>query len=214
MFTEMKKRKRAYVLRARAVQIARTRERIVEALMQLHQELGPRHTTVSAVAKRAGVQRLTVYRHFDGEAEMFAACSGRYLQLNPPPHAGLWAQETGPARRTRRGLEAIYSFFNRTAPMLEKVYRDREDCDGLQAVMQQVDAHFRSLADDLASAWPGAKAHSRYAAILRHVTRFATWQSLGAEGLNDREKIALILEWLEAGNSAKSVKPTDAREND
>lgn len=201
MFTEMKKPKRGYVLKTRARQMARTRDRIVDAMMHLHEELGPSRTTVSAIAKRAGVERLTVYRHFDDEAEMFAACSGRYLQLNPPPQQGLWAGETGHVRRTSRGLEEIYSFFSRTAPMLEKVYRDLEECEGLEAVMQQIDAHFRGLADDLASAWPGAKVNSRYSVILRHACRFATWQSLGLEGLNDREKAALILEWLQAGAS-------------
>ena len=47
----MKKAKRSYVLRARAERQADTRARIVEAIMNLHAEVGPRHTTVSAIAK-------------------------------------------------------------------------------------------------------------------------------------------------------------------
>src|SRR5678815_277034 len=122
MFTEMKKATRRYVFKARGEQMAETRARIVEAIMQLHEEIGPRNTTVSAIAERAGVERLTVYRHFKDEAAMFAACSHRYLELNPPPEPSDWVSELDPVARARRGLETLYSFFRRTAPMFEKVY--------------------------------------------------------------------------------------------
>jgi AcrR family transcriptional regulator len=89
----MKKTSRRYTQRARGDQVAGTRARIVDAIMSLHGEIGPRHTTVSAIAERAGVERLTVYRHFQGEDEMFEACSGRYLELNPPPDPSAWAEE-------------------------------------------------------------------------------------------------------------------------
>src|SRR5262245_63643931 len=120
----MKKAKRRYVLRARAEHVAETRARIVNAIMKLHEEVGPRSTTVSAIAARAGVERLTVYRHFQDEASMFAACSHRYLELNPPPDPLAWAHEVDPPRRARRGLGDLYAFFNRTSPMFEKIYRD------------------------------------------------------------------------------------------
>src|SRR5678815_4562333 len=105
----MKRVKRRYVQQVRGEQVAETRARIVEAIMGLHGEVGPRNTTVSAIADRAGVERLTVYRHFKGEAEMFAACSGRYLELNPPPDPTAWADEPDPARRSRRGLAELYA---------------------------------------------------------------------------------------------------------
>ena len=68
--------KRNYRMRRRAESQEETRQRIVEATMQLHEELGPRATSISAIADRAGVQRLTVYRHFQDEAAVFAACTG------------------------------------------------------------------------------------------------------------------------------------------
>ncbi len=52
-----------------------TRSRIVGAAIALHEEVGPKATTISAIADRAGVQRLTVYRHFPDDASMFQACS-------------------------------------------------------------------------------------------------------------------------------------------
>jgi AcrR family transcriptional regulator len=196
MFTEMKKPTRRYVLKARGEQMAETRARIVEAIMRLHGEVGPRNTTVSAIATRAGVERLTVYRHFQDQAAMFAACSHRYLELNPPPDPSAWASETDPVRRTRRGLEDLYAFFARTAPMFQKTYRDVDEYVSLKEIMDQFDAYLRKLADELAAAWPRNKAAARRRVILRHAARFATWQSLEADGVDDDQKIALILEWL------------------
>src|SRR6187549_2971348 len=154
MFTEMKKATRRYVFKARGEQMAETRARIVEAIMRLHEEVGPRNTTVSAIADRAGVERLTVYRHFKDEAAMFAACSHRYMELNPPPDPSAWAGQIDPARRTRRGLEDLYAYFGRTSSMFEKIYRDVSEFVSLKKIMDQFDAYLRNLADDLAATWP------------------------------------------------------------
>lgn len=192
----MKKGKRRYVLKARGEQMGETRARIVDALVALHQEVGPARTTISAVAERAGVERLTVYRHFPDDTAMLAACSHRYSELNPPPDPSAWADEADPVRRTRRGLEELYAFFSRTAPMWEKVYRDVAVSVPVKNVLAQFDAHLRSLADDLANAWPRDKAASRRQTILRHATKFATWQSFEADGVDNAHKVALLLDWL------------------
>jgi len=190
----MKKAKRRYKLRARGDLVAKTRARIVEAIMQLHGEVGPRNTTVSAIADRAGVERLTVYRHFQDQAAMFAACSHRYMELNPPPDPSAWAGEIDPARRTRRGLEDLYTLFGRTSPMFQKIYRDVNEFVSLKKIMDQFDAYLRNLADDLAAAWPRNQAAARRRAILRHMVKFATWQSFEADGVDDEYKIELILQ--------------------
>jgi len=202
----MKKAKRRYIFRARAGHVAETRARIIVAMMELHQEVGPRNTTVSAIAARAGVERLTVYRHFKDEAAMFAACSHRYLEVNPPPDPAAWAGEPEPASRARRGLAELYAFFGRTSPMLEKVYRDVGEYASLKEIMDQFDAHLRNLADALAAAWPRDDATARRRVILRHAARFATWQSLQAEGVSDQQKSELILDWLSAWSDTHSEK--------
>ena len=56
---------RKYSLKARAERQAETRRRIVEATAELHTEVGPAQTTVAEIARRAGVQRLTVYNNFN-----------------------------------------------------------------------------------------------------------------------------------------------------
>ena len=84
MFSE----KRNYELRARAGRQQATRRRIVEATVALHREVGPARTTVAEIARRAGVQRLTVYNHFPDDAQLFAACQAHFLAQHPPPDLG------------------------------------------------------------------------------------------------------------------------------
>src|SRR3954453_12990085 len=67
---------RKYEMKKRAERRQETRQRIVEAAVALHSELGPSRTSVSAIAERAGVQRHTVYAHFPDERELALACSG------------------------------------------------------------------------------------------------------------------------------------------
>ena len=54
---------RNYTKTRRAENQAETRQRIVEAAMGLHGEIGPTATTISMIADRAGVQRHTLYAH-------------------------------------------------------------------------------------------------------------------------------------------------------
>ena len=67
--------KRRYELKERARRQAETRQRIVDAAVELHTSVGPARTTISAIAERAGVERHTVYAHFPDEPTLFRACS-------------------------------------------------------------------------------------------------------------------------------------------
>jgi len=68
-----------YRIRRRAEQVDQTRQRIVETTAELHGSVGPAATTIAAIADRAGVTRLTVYRHFPDDAALFAACSAHWI---------------------------------------------------------------------------------------------------------------------------------------
>src|SRR5262252_4872841 len=74
-----------YKLRARAERQRQTRERIVAATVALHREVGPARTTVADVARRAGVQRLTVYNNFPRLSDLLVACQHAFLTASPPP---------------------------------------------------------------------------------------------------------------------------------
>src|SRR5437762_6951159 len=107
----MSSQMRKYELKARAEKQAATRRRIVEATSALHEEVGPAHTTVAEIARRAGVQRLTVYSHFPEDRELFAACSAHVVAANPPPEPAAWAAEANPMARLRRALREIHAWY-------------------------------------------------------------------------------------------------------
>src|SRR5919106_1794877 len=103
MASEIDKRRR-YRKRRRAEQEAETRRRITEAAVRLHGTIGPAKTTVSGIAREAGVQRATVYRHFPSEDAIYAACTSHYNALHPPPDLGRWAAVADQEERLRIAL--------------------------------------------------------------------------------------------------------------
>jgi AcrR family transcriptional regulator len=121
--------KRKYELKKRADEMAKTHLRITEAAIELHGTVGPARTTLSAVAKRAGVERRTLYRHFPTEADLFAACSTHYMTANPWPDLDSWRAIHDPHKRLERALDELYAYYERTAPMYSNVLRDAELVD-------------------------------------------------------------------------------------
>lgn len=195
--------KRRYQLKRRAEKQEQTRARIVEAAMALHEEVGPRATTVSAVAERAGVQRLTVYRHFADETALFTACSSHYLALHPPPDPAAWAGEREPLARCRAALVAFYAYYRRTERMWAQATRDEPDVPAIQPVMGELAAFLDTVRDGLLAGWRLSPARRRRVkATLGHALRFSTWQSLAAEGLEDAAMARLVLRWVEIAAEA------------
>jgi AcrR family transcriptional regulator len=194
MITEMKKRK--YRLNQRALQQDETRERIVDAAIALHQEIGPAATTISALAERAGVQRLTVYRHFAAEGEILRACSSKWLGQHPPPDPAAIADGDG-AEHTRRLLLALYAYYEETQAMWRSLYRDRATMQALEEPMRAYDDYLAMLAAVIQGDWSPGRS-KRLRATIAHALQFTTWQSLNTQGLANRAIAALVGEWIGA----------------
>src|SRR6476619_2861720 len=101
---------RTYTLGKRAEAQAETRQRIVDAAVELHGELGPPLTSMSAVAERAGVQRNTLYAHFPDERSLLLACSAASLERDPLPDAREWRGIKDRKARLATGLAAVYAW--------------------------------------------------------------------------------------------------------
>src|SRR5215472_8515295 len=108
--------RRKYELKKRAADMAETRRRITEAAVELHGTVGPARTTMSAVARRAGVQRHTVYRYFPTEDDLVAACSAHFFATNPWPDPETWLELGDPVERLARALNELYAYYERTEP--------------------------------------------------------------------------------------------------
>jgi AcrR family transcriptional regulator len=195
-----KKLKRKYELKQRAAEMAATRERITEAAVELHGTVGPARTTMSAVAKRASVQRHTVYRHFPTEAELFAACSSHYLAANPWPDPDPWRAITDPQRRLAHALEQLYAYYERTEPMLSNVFRDAELVDAVRPTLVPLQTYLAEVAEMLMVGWSTRGGRRRVlAAALHHAIDLRTWRSLAADrNVVRTEAVELVSALVEA----------------
>ena len=189
-------RKRKYELKARAEAQEETRRRITEATVGLHLEVGPAKTTISEVAKRAGVQRLTVYNNFPDEASLLGACSAHWLEQHPPPDPAAWQSIRDPVRRARAALTALYRYYRETERMSAHVLRDAETMPALAAILEQGRGAFMGwLRDDLASTWErGGPPNAALRAALSVALEFGTWRVLARdEGMSDEEAAELAI---------------------
>src|SRR5579862_804592 len=153
---------RAYRLKARAERQRETRDRIVAATERLHREVGPARTTIADIARRAGVERLTVYNHFPELTQLLGACQARFLSGHPPPDIapGNVTAAKAPAR-LEQALADLYRWFRENEPMERNVQRDR-------LLLPELDDLLRRTAD------PGfERAAAAYAALLTRSPRKA-----------------------------------------
>jgi AcrR family transcriptional regulator len=119
-------KKRTYRLGRRAQKQALTRQRIVEAAVELHGSVGPARTSIAQIAERAGVQRHTFYAHFPDERSLVQACSGLALERDPLPAVEAWLDIAPGRDRIRHGLQQIYSWYARNEQLTAAVLRDAE----------------------------------------------------------------------------------------
>jgi AcrR family transcriptional regulator len=190
----MSDRKRQYRMKARAEQEAETRLRITESAVDLHGTLGPAHTSVSAVAERAGVRRSTVYRHFPDERALFGACSAHWTSQNPPPDVGAWTALADPGERLEAALPELYAFYRRTEEMLDKLLRDAPVVPLVDELMGGFRA-FIAEATEVLMQGRGlrGKARDRTRAAIGHALAFRTWQDLTrTQGLDDEAAAELM----------------------
>jgi AcrR family transcriptional regulator len=181
--------KRRYELKARAEAREATRERIAAAAAALHQEVGVARTTVADIARRAGVQRLTVYNHFPDLAALLPACTAHWMATQPPPDLQPVFALADLAERLRAALTAVYGWYRATAPMQRRVFGERAGVPELDAwLAESADRQLGELAAGLATGLPRPEARALVALALD----FWTWERLDREGLDDAAAAALM----------------------
>lgn len=171
--------------------IEETRSRIVEAAVLLHGTVGPAHTTVSAIADSAGVQRSTVYRHFPDDDALFRACTGHWLARHPWPDPGRWLEIRDPEARIGSALDELYAYFSTNQRMLRNSLRDREAMPAF--VGAAAAARLEAMHAALMANWVRrGRQRLRLTAAARLALDFRTWESLDAAGLTPSQAAELM----------------------
>lgn len=173
-----KSKPRTYTLKKRAESQAQTRQRIVEAAVDLHSSVGPANTTFSMIAERAGVQRHTFYAHFPDERSLLLACSGLTLERDPLPDAEPWRGIADRGERLCAGLAAIYGWYERNAQRVACVLRDAEYHELTKEISRMRMGPFIAAYQDVL----GATLSARQRAMLQLALSFFTWRTLVRDG--------------------------------
>jgi len=186
---------RTYTQRRRANTTEKTRRRIAEAAIALHTTIGPAATTVSAVAERAGVERVTVYRHYPDEEALFRACVTHGWETFPPPTHEQWAEIGDPEERLRTALSELYTYYAQVGDAFLTVIRDFPRVPALARLNEPYFAVWTSMRDVLARGWKRRGRRRRLLlATLEHALDLKTWQSLVRErGLSEAEAVGLLV---------------------
>jgi AcrR family transcriptional regulator len=185
--------KRVYRQSQRADKKAETHRMLAKAAFELHDTVGPSRTTVSAIAERAGVQRLTVYRHFPDDAAIFAACTAYSFEHDPPPNPERWRTISDPRERLLAALHDVYGYYAKKRQLLSNLYRDAEVPVVADALVRRRQVLERGVAILLEGRSPKGGPKMLKAA-LGHVLDFAAWRSLSdTQGLDQEATIEMAL---------------------
>jgi AcrR family transcriptional regulator len=188
--------RRPYRQKKRAEDKAQTRQRIIEAAVTLHLERGPAQTSINQIAELAGVNRVTIYRHFPDARSLLEACSSHARRVNPPPDLDRWREIEDPRRRTEVALTQLYDYFRRTEAGWANVLRDAELAPLVKEMAEKRRVvYLREARDVLLDAWPAGRGRRPLLrAVLGLAVDFRTWQTLARrEDLDDRTAVALMV---------------------
>jgi len=190
---------RKYELNKRAEKQEATRRQIIEATVALHEEIGPARTSISAIAERAGVERLTVYRHFPDEREIFNACARRFNEEHPFPDASAWLDIADPVERLTVALQHLYRYYAATKQMLSNVFRDAPLMPAMSGPFNRALQRVESTVDLLAAGWQVEDEATQRAisAAIRLGLDFNSWRVLTTvQGLSSDAAAGLVADMI------------------
>jgi AcrR family transcriptional regulator len=185
---------RAYRMTKRAEAQSETRRRIARAVFDLHATVGPARTTVSGIADHAGVDRVTVYRHFPDERSLYRACLDHWTAERPLPDPESWRAEPDGMRRLRLGLEQLYAHYETNEGLWSNGWRDIPRLPLLRETDEPVFERLRRIHATLLEPWARHERDAGLAPWLGHAIEFGTWESfVRRQQCSPRELVELVL---------------------
>ena len=200
--------KRRYRMGRRQAAVEQTRERIVAAAFDLHATIGPSHTTIRAIADRAGLQRHTVYAHFPDLESLYEACTVHGIRSTGMPEADAWRTIDRPLDRLRDGLTEMIDWYRANAQMLANVLFDVDPSAPPPTSPDPFELRMIALSEALMEGWTvELDRRLTLQAVVDHAMAFTTWRSLSGGGLTDDQVVAILVALVE-GVVAGSIPTT------
>jgi AcrR family transcriptional regulator len=164
---------------------------------------------VSAIASTAGVQRLTVYRHFPDELDLHSACLAHWRELHPWPDPSPWRTIADPRERLRTALGEIYRFFAEVEPLFLLGSADMPRLPKLQQADAPLFEHWEQMRRVLLNGWGvRGRRRRRLAAAISAAIDFQTWYALTRRaGASDEDAVELAVCQAECAVRASRGRP-------
>lgn len=189
---------RAYNKTRRASKEQETHQKILDAAISLYGAVGPAATTISAVAAKASVQRLTVYRHFPGETDIPVQVVAHWFDQNPLPDPNDWRNGVAAENWPIAILSMLYSYYADTYAFWPAVLSDRDKLPKLNAVLEAYDKQLHTMQEDILRHLPDSRRSSSLCqSATNHAVQFSTWRTLSDQGLDTVEVAALMEDWIQ-----------------
>lgn len=180
---------RRYRLGVRAAQFQATRERIVEAAIELYTDVGISAATMRGVAQRADVASGTLRNHFRSRDEIESAMVERLTAEAPLPELAIFEGARTVEERLGRLIAAGGTFVDQSARLYRMWLRERM----LSGVWAETGAAYGARWDALMRAALGPLADDPDAmAILRAVVEPTFFEHVRAGSRSTAEASALI----------------------
>lgn len=187
----------------RADAVERTRRRILEATIEVHDEQGIVDGRWPDIAERAGVSLATLYRHFPTLEELVSACGALTMELVEPPEpdeaAEVFAGARSREQRLRRLVESTFGFYERAGRMVDNVRRDRGRLPVIARAHERLETGLEALAAEAFRPLGGKASDVRLARALLDVR---VWESLRERGLGPEEAVDVALASLLAARAS------------
>jgi AcrR family transcriptional regulator len=184
-------------MRRRAAGVEETRQRIVEAAMQLHNANGIAATGWDDIARAAGVGVGTVYRHFPTLDELVPACGVRVGEVLALPGdediRGLFAGAATPGQRIERLVDVLADLYERGAPSIRTTRREPDVHPVVRAYLDHVDATIAALVD---AGLDGLEVGDEDRRVVAGLLDLRTWDALREAGLDGTAARRVLVDLL------------------
>lgn len=189
--------RRGYRMKDRARTQAETRDRILSATMQIHDEKGVAATSFVDIARRAGIGPATVYRHFPTLGSLVVACGAHvWKEMDPPvPEraSDVFKDVAATEDRLKRLVDELDRFYRRGALRLTAANADRHLIPELDEFLRAVEAGVAAMVRE------AVKDEALPAVVLQlliALTDFPVWismQKVSGDELERRRLVARLL---------------------
>ena len=183
---------RSYSMERRSEHVARTRERILEAALELFSKRGAQATTMNEVARRADVSPTTVTNHFPTNESLIEAVIDRVRADTQVPDSTIFTGTRSLAGRLWVLTAAMFAFFERTVHWFELLGDELVDVPALARAEAAFWDSIRQLYEQALAGSDDALLAKATAGLLHP----ATFGALKAAGMSVDEAAAVVADLL------------------